>query len=332
MSESVFTAPGKAVITGEYAVLRGAPAVAMAVNRRAAVTTAPSAGSRYSVKTPGLREGCWSFLVSGNAIEWLNEDGPAIIDSVFSQLECPPDAPLEISIDTHPFIDSGSGCKLGLGSSAAATTALAAALTPPGTDCPRLLTIARAAHSKLQGGKGSGIDVAASCAGGLVIFTPDAGVQRRPAWPDELHYRYFFSGKPASTSAAIARTTSIADTDAALLDLVACARDAATAMGAGNADDAISTIRAYSLALRSFDQAHRVGIFAAGHDAMMQRAVAAGVVYKPCGAGGGDIGIAVDPDPARLDAFTASAVETGFVSLDLRIDNSGVKQESPAGK
>jgi phosphomevalonate kinase len=63
---------------------------------------------------------------------------------------------------------------------------------------------------------------------------------------------------------------------------------------------------------------------------MLQHAGNTGVVYKPCGAGGGDIGIAVDTDADGLDAFTALAIDAGFVPLDLQMDNSGVTVEAPA--
>jgi phosphomevalonate kinase len=159
----------------------------------------------------------------------------------------------------------------------------------------------------------------------------DGGVQDRPAWPAGLHYRYFFSGKSASTSDAIARTAAIPDSDAILLGLVASAGDAAIAMASGNVDDAISAIGAYSRALKSFDETHRLGIFAAGHERIMRHATDIGAVYKPCGAGGGDIGIALDTDQGRLDALTEKAAGEGFVLLDLQMDNDGVRQETLAG-
>jgi phosphomevalonate kinase len=101
-------------------------------------------------------------------------------------------------------------------------------------------------------------------------------------------------------------------------------------MATGDAESALAAIAAYADALRSFDSATHVGIFSAGHDEMLRRAGKSGVVYKPCGAGGGDIGIAVDTDADRLNAFAVRAVDAGFVPLDLQMDNSGVTVEAPA--
>ena len=49
------------------------------------------------------------------------------------------------------------------------------------------------------------------------------------------------------------------------------------------------------------------------------------IVYKPCGAGGGDIGIALATDSAQLNTFVERAAESGFRHLDFDIDMTGVK-------
>ena len=49
----------------------------------------------------------------------------------------------------------------------------------------------------------------------------------------------------------------------------------------------------------------------------------AGLVYKPCGAGGGDIGILLAEDASNADEFVAAALPDGFKPLDLRIDEQG---------
>ena len=324
------TAPGKAVIVGEYAVLRGATAVVMAVDRRASVRVRPSRSARSCVVTPGHAEGRWEFDVTAGKVEWAETAGPAIIEAVVTVVKDPQDMPLDISIDTATFRDAASGNKLGLGSSAAATTALVAALAPAETDDNNLVRLAAKAHRALQGGMGSGIDIAASCAGGTVAFARDAGITGRIAWPAELHYRFFFSGRPASTRDAISRTAGIADSDSAWRRLVASADSAARGVASGDAAQAQASVKAYGDALRRFDKAHGAGIFSAGHDELHGQAIRDGIAYKPCGAGGGDIGVALDTDPGRLDAFSAVAHDLGFVQLDLRMDNSGVRRESKA--
>ena len=75
--------------------------------------------------------------------------------------------------------------------------------------------------------------------------------------------------------------------------------------------------------LRGFDDDHGLGIYGAGHAAMSDLAASAGAVYKPCGAGGGDVGIAVAASAETLASFAALADETGFARLEIRIDTDG---------
>ncbi|EIM03110.1 hypothetical protein UUC_07101, partial [Rhodanobacter denitrificans] len=53
------------------------------------------------------------------------------------------------------------------------------------------------------------------------------------------------------------------------------------------------------------------------HRALAALAARLGVAYKTCGAGGGDIGIALATDAARLQAFRRAASAAGFPVLDL---------------
>ena len=81
---------------------------------------------------------------------------------------------------------AGQRIKLGLGSSAAVTVALMGALLQlvqggaAGRD--KLEALCREAHRHLQGGIGSGIDVATAVAGGLISvdFTPDSECRPNP--------------------------------------------------------------------------------------------------------------------------------------------------------
>ena len=62
---------GKVMLSGEYAVLDGAPAVAVAVNRRARVTVDASTAAWHSVTSPGHFDTEGRFEAAGGGIEWL---------------------------------------------------------------------------------------------------------------------------------------------------------------------------------------------------------------------------------------------------------------------
>ncbi len=59
-------------------------------------------------------------------------------------------------------------------------------------------------------------------------------------------------------------------------------------------------------------------------DALRAAARALNLVYKPCGAGGGDVGIILGSDAAELDAFVA-ALPSHFSAIDCTLDAGGVK-------
>ena len=85
------SAPGKLVLIGEYGVLFGAPAVVMAVNRRARVELTPAEGARWILTAPELaprpveldvsrrtvgRDGCLRAPREGNAVKRARNDRP----------------------------------------------------------------------------------------------------------------------------------------------------------------------------------------------------------------------------------------------------------------
>ncbi|EIL95727.1 phosphomevalonate kinase, partial [Rhodanobacter thiooxydans] len=91
--------------------------------------------------------------------------------------------------------------KLGLGSSAALTVALASAIRALDRRAAPSIDTLLAAHRRAQGGHGSGLDVAASLAGGLLLYRLHDGQPRiaSATWPHGLEWCCVWSGRPAST-------------------------------------------------------------------------------------------------------------------------------------
>jgi phosphomevalonate kinase len=200
----IATAPGKLILTGEYAVLDGAPALVIAIDRRAIARRMPAKQSTpYS--SPFL------LAVARELATRLGDDHPAARVA------------LEIAVDSSAFYDGAQ--KLGLGSSAAVTvaaTALALASAdaasvasgssagagvssgagPSGAnssgagssgagssgasgtrlDRALVLDVAIAAHANAQGtrgARGSGADIAAAVSGGTIVFMMNAATSVR---------------------------------------------------------------------------------------------------------------------------------------------------------
>ena len=164
------SAPGKFVLSGEYAVLDAAPAICVAVDRRASVTIEAHAGDHHIVRAPGFTKATGRFEANRGGLTWLSGTRDfGLFEAVWNASRPAGDAgSMAISLDTEAFRDPSSGSKIGLGSSAALAVALATALDSLGGKSAA--QVAHAAHRQFQGGSGSGIDVACSIAGGAIEY------------------------------------------------------------------------------------------------------------------------------------------------------------------
>ena len=157
------------VIAGEYAVLDGAPAICMAVNRRAHVSITTSNNDHHSVIAPGFSESVGQFTAAGDRIEWLaGAEEFSLLEAVWVEVAPTVSENLTIVLDSNDFIDPATSMKLGIGSSAALTVALTAALDNISDDDIHVLRAAMDAHRRFQRGSGSGVDIACSFSGGII--------------------------------------------------------------------------------------------------------------------------------------------------------------------
>jgi len=214
--------------------------------------------------------------------------------------------------------------KLGIGSSAALTVALIAAfdkITDGGID---VLRAATDAHRRFQQGSGSGVDIACSLAGGLIEYRMGGEPISSLTWPNGLAYALLWSGVAASTDEKL---NQLARTEAgqARAELVVASARVAASWREGNPIEILQQLRDYTKALRKFDVDHRLGIFDAGHAELADAAASAGLVYKPCGAGGGDIGIVIANDVSDIATFVDAARESEFKQLNMAIDETGIE-------
>ena len=317
MSTVVASAPGKAVLCGEYAVLDGAPAVCMALDRRVRVTVTPCEGDWIRVSAPGYTAVEGLLRVVGGKFEWMQGASEfALVDAVLRTCAAVPERVVSIELDSNAFRDGESNEKIGIGSSAALTVALLAALR--GTE--DVFADAIGAHRQLQQGAGSGVDIATSVHGGLLEYRTAAAEVTALHWPAGLQYRLVWSGVAVDTRAKLAHLDSTAESEART-DLLQAA--IAMAKAWSSATRVLGEYPAYIERLRRFSVDHGLGIFDAGHDELCIEAADAGLVYKPCGAGGGDVGILLGRSGEQLDDFMAGRQQT----LHCELDPVGVKLE-----
>jgi len=321
------SAPGKVIIAGEYAVLDGAPAICMAVDRRAHVSITSSDKDCHSVLAPGFSESAGHFRSKQGRIDWI--EGAAafpLLDAVWQELDPGIAESMVIVLDSNEFMDAGSSTKIGIGSSAALTVALTAALALAAGDEPSIQRSAAAAHRRFQGGAGSGVDIACSLAGGIVEYHMGDEPDRALQWPDELHYALLWSGVAADTADKLDQLSNV-DACATRAELVTASASVANTWSGGRPQAIIDELRAYTAVLRRFDIDHELGIFDAGHAALADEAESSGLVYKPCGAGGGDLGIVVANNATEVAAFIDTAREQNYKHLHMAIDATGLQRD-----
>jgi len=321
------SAPGKVVLSGEYAVLDGAPAICAALDRRARVQIVHSEADHHDVTAPGFSDVRGEFLAVDGVLQWLvGGDEFALLADVWHTANAVPSTNLSLQLDTREFVDTEQGVKIGIGSSAALTAALTAALCAVAATDVDVTRIAFAAHRRFQGGIGSGVDVACSSAGGLIEYRMGEAASAALDWPEDLAYALFWSGVPVGTGAKIESLDSQAPKPSRAA-LVYASRRVAAAWRSGSAAAILDEYRDYTKVLSEFSSDHSLGIFDAGHAEMAGVAEAAGLVYKPCGAGGGDVGILFSDSEDAIASFSEQALPQQFRLMDARLDSIGVQVE-----
>jgi len=347
------SAPGKLVLLGEYSVLFGSPAVVLAVDRRAEVRLKPSVPDLWSVWAPGFAPARARFRVLGDGvIEWHPEalglaDRFVLLERVISSMVASDlvDAgslhPFDAELETRSFFEeTPSGpIKLGVGSSAALTTALASALAAwAGRE--NLLEPRRAwlgslldLHRDFQGGRGSGIDVAAAVMGGAVEFRLDDQGAVMTAdhleLPDDLSMLFVWTGRSADTGRFLERlsermTVDGGSAERALHGLGDVAGSGVEALRLGNTVAFLESVDLFYDAMDNLGRATGLPILSGEHLRLRRLATDYGVHYKPSGAGGGDMGLAFSADPAKLSALLPCIAEEGFRVVELSIDHGGL--------
>ena len=308
------TAPGKQVLTGEYAVLAGAPALAAAVDRRVACRMTPA------------DTGDWSFVSHGyearaaHPRDDLPDTGPAALVR-FAMASLGIDARtlpahLQIQIDSRPFYDGTE--KLGFGSSAACAVAVTGALAELAGVTPTL-EHALTTHRGLQGGGGSGVDVAASWCGGVIRY--QHGRPQDARLPPDIHPLFVFTGVGADTPTLVRRFDAWRGRESPP-ELRALVRSATAVADSGT--DFLEALAEYIDALLALDHAARIGIFSAQHLRVARLAKEFRLLYKPCGAGG-DMGMGVACDPNVLAAFRRRIEREGFLVVPAEIARHGLQ-------
>jgi len=302
------SAPGKALLCGEYAVLEGAPALVSAVDRRVSV-----AWSKESMPMPPEVEATLRLAQT--------ELGPV------------PRTPVLDVTDLHQ-----DGIKLGLGSSAAAAAATAGAVFAthgrPLEDpvvLRRVFACALAGHASVAP-QGSGVDVAASTFGGILRFvrTEDEVEIRGVQPPGSLEIRLVWTGHSARTSDLVGKVRELQRDHpgryrSSIHRLADLSRQFSSAFESGEATEVIRLAASYADAMEALGIAAGAPIIEARLRSAAELAARFSGSAKPCGAGGGDVAVAFFVDPEAAERFEGACKDAGLHPIDVSWGALGVR-------
>ncbi|HEX6244864.1 MAG TPA: hypothetical protein VFZ61_28285 [Polyangiales bacterium] len=321
------SAPGKLMVSGEYAVLDGAVAVVASVSARVYVRWSSASSSR----SPGASGGSPQSLSDYREAEETRRLAEEQAGAVQGQLV----------VDATQMRSAGQ-VKYGLGSSAAAAAATAGAiLASQGHDLTDAQVQRRAFELALAGHKaiapqGSGADVAAASLGGFVRFRLENGhvaEAERLRWPSGVHTRVVWTGKAARTSEFVGKVRQFEASQPKAFGLIrdslhAEAQRFADAIGAGHPAEIVEGAGAYGVTMKRLGEGANVSIVTPELQLIADLARQHGGAAKPSGAGGGDVAIAFFASENNAEAFDAACRSASLVLLDLGLGAPGVRPET----
>ncbi len=337
------SAPGKMILLGEYAVLEGAPALVSAVNRQAAVTVTLREGNEFSVHSPSLKIGRQPFILTSNLkIRYDPNLSPLISNKLhfftdifesilegFKAYGTPPF--MQIELETDAFYSAELHRKLGFGSSSALTTALTSAIAEAsGFNLTEgeIFRHALVAHRAAQGKAGSGIDIAACTYGGVLEYKMEQTPKKLEPW-EELPLAVVWTGASASTSTMVQSVSALKEKNAALFkeiitELGWISEQGISAYREQQIQSFLSAVENFYTALKRLGRESNTSIISGPHQELAEMAAQNGAVYKPSGAGGGDIGLLFASSKENLIKIKNEAAEKGFKIVDTNISSDGV--------
>jgi len=314
--------PGKIVISGEYAVLDGAPAIVSTLKQKVNITIQKS-DKKHNIYTTSVLQGVFPFTMDDDAnVLWLEADPGVfglLLQHAFKILKPKLKENLWIAVDSSEFFRTtkdGTAIKLGIGSSAAVSVGITQALSQYQairSSPENLLSQANSIHQGLQGKQGSGIDVTCCFADqGVIECTKDSVKNHTWSilnWPNGLHLKALTTSQYGSTNRLVAnyqRASNLYPKEfkSALDQFLDITQSFSNAWQSEDVDLIIDLLRAYDVQIKKLDKIGSIGIYTQVHEDIQNIASRHNVFYKPSGAGGGDIGLAFSSSLDALSDFS----------------------------
>ena len=277
---------------GEYAVVDGAPAIVVAVNR-------------------GIE--CLATL-GGSQLRVSSSTDSRFVSTALCGVQAP---------HGHYLFRAFNRCntpeKAGIGLSAAATVVATLAGSAMQGEANQAMVYAKAieAHRAVQG-SGSGVDIAASTFGGVLRFQRGQPSQALPrSLVDQLVI--VWAQKPALTGPRVEAYLSWHPRDSFVTE--------SAQLSEGFASDPLKTLDASRTLLESMAVEAGIAYRTAELDHIARLAETYGGVAKPSGAGGGDCAVALFTNQADKHAFSDACQRHGLIVIPTEVADGACEVE-----
>jgi phosphomevalonate kinase len=251
--------------------------------------------------------------------------------------------PFDLQIDTSQFFVEANTIKLGLGSSAALTVSIIVAIScflgledELFSNDYELFRFACETHFKVQGNRGSGIDIAASVFGGINIYNVksiDRDREKQEISPisvaEDLYILPVWTGVSASTRELLSQVEKFrGDFEKVYQEMMSrlkvLSETGCVAYEEKNNSDLLDIVQDYYKVLKDFSSRSKISIISDIHENIAEIVTSTGGVYKPSGAGGGDIGLAFSDSKEIIDNVKRALAKKNIETLSLGISEQGI--------
>lgn len=284
---------GKVFIAGEYGVLLGCKAVLAQIDRKASCSFSPK--------------------VSVNHEKLFKAGFDVCLEHGF------PPLPGTYILDTDDFHSKRDGHKLGLGSSAAAISALCRMILVQHQIHDQMLwyRISSLAHDRFSHGLGSGADIAASIFGGIISFQKGAPPEQ-VLLPDLWQELVFIDTMHSQNTRDFVAQFMAQQQEPFIKDFAKQSHQLVNEFLKKTSPEIFEEL---FILLHDLGNKASIPIISAKHQAIRDVAKAHGGAAKPSGAGGGDLAIALISKENRA-SFENEMGRLGFDLLDLKLNHN----------
>ena len=181
-------------------------------------------------------------------------------------------------------------------------------------------------HNSKQDSLGSGLDViASSLDSGLIecdVKKAREGKWTKLEWPSELLIKGVITSDESNTKEMIKKFLKGHAKNkefflALKIDADQILKELSLSWKSKDSESILVLMKQYNILMQQLDEEYHLGIYTEEHKALANIANKLGLLYKPSGAGGGDLGLILTDNEMKLEQLIAELKDNDFQTLDL---------------